>query len=196
MKEVYIGIDTHKDTNKFAYAFSGRDPAKLIGSVSADLNRTLDALRRFQKKHSLAKEQLHICYEAGPTGFVLARRLVKLDYECIVVAPSKTPQKSGDRVRTDRREARKLAHYLRSGDLTAVHIPDVEDEVIRDVCCGCTDAVQGVKRTKQQLTGFLLHNGCRYKGKSSWTEAHMRYWREPISGRCRSCWDTRMLRRR
>ena len=60
MREVYIGIDAHKETNKLAYAFGGRDPAKLIGSVSADLNRTLDALRKFQKKHDLAKEQLHI----------------------------------------------------------------------------------------------------------------------------------------
>jgi transposase len=180
MSGVYIGIDTHKDTNKLAYAFSGRDPAKLIGSVSADLNRTLDALRKFQKKHELSKDQLHICYEAGPTGFVLARRLIGLGYDCIVVAPSKTPQKSGDRVRTDRRDARKLAHYLRSGDLTAVHIPDVEDEVIRDVCRGRTDAVQEVKRTKQQLMGFMLRNGYRYNGKSHWSEPHMRYLRELV----------------
>ena len=93
MKEVYIGIDAHKETNKLAYAADGREPAKLVGSVSADLNRTLESLRKFQKKHNLTKEQLHICYEAGPTGFVLARRLIKLGYDCVVVAPSKTPKK-------------------------------------------------------------------------------------------------------
>lgn len=180
MTKVYIGIDTHKDSNKLAYAADGREPAKLIGSVSADLNRTVDAMRKFQKKHDLKKEQLHICYEAGPTGFVLARRLIHLGYDCTVVAPSKTPQKSGDKVRTDRRDARKLAHYHRSGDLTAVHIPDVDDEVIRDVCRGRTDAVQEVKRCKQQLMGFLLRNGYRYTGKAHWTDAHMRYLRELV----------------
>jgi transposase len=103
MKEVYIGIDAHKESNQLAYAFEGREKATLIGKVSADLNRTLDTLRKFQKKHDLTKEQLHICYEAGPTGFVLARRLIGLGYDCIVIAPSKTPKKSGDKVRTDRR---------------------------------------------------------------------------------------------
>ena len=96
MKEVYIGIDAHKDSNTLAYAFAGRDEPRLVGKVSADLNRTLDALRRFQKKHDLAKERLHICYEAGPTGFTLVRRLLGLGYDCIVVAPSKIPSKSGD----------------------------------------------------------------------------------------------------
>jgi transposase len=94
MNEVYIGIDTHKETNKLAYAADGREQAKLIGSVSADLNRTVDSLRSFQKKHGLNKEQLHICYEAGPTEFVLARRLIKLGYDCVVVAPSLIPTKS------------------------------------------------------------------------------------------------------
>jgi transposase len=180
MNEVYIGIDAHKETNKLAYAADGREPAKQIGTVSADLNRTLESLRKFQKKHTLTKEQLHICYEAGPTGFVLARRLIKLGYDCVVVAPSKTPKKSGDKVRTDRRDARKLAHYLRSGDLTAIHIPDVDDEVIRDVCRGRTDAVQEVKRSKQQLLSFLLRNGYRYSGSAHWSEPHMRYLRELV----------------
>lgn len=180
MNEVYIGIDTHKESNVLASAFAGRDEPKLIGKVSADLNRTLDALRKFQRKHSLTKEQLHICYEAGPTGFVLARRLIGLGYNCIVIAPSKTPSKPGDKVRTDRRDARKLARLHRAGELTAVHIPDVEDEVIRDVCRGRTDAVQEVKRCKQQLLAFLLRNGYRYSGKAHWSEPHMRYLRELV----------------
>jgi transposase len=180
MTKVYIGIDTHKDSNVLASAFAGRDKPQHLGKVSADLDRFLAWLRKFQKQHDLAKEEIALCYEAGPTGFVLARRLIKLGYDCVVIAPSKTPRKSGDKVRTDRRDARKLAHYLRSGDLTAVHIPDVEDEVIRDVCRGRTDAVQEVKRCKQQLMGFLLRNGYRYTGKAHWTEAHMRYLRELV----------------
>ncbi len=180
MNEVYIGIDTHKESNVLASAFDGRDEPRLIGKVSADLNRTLDALRKFQKKHDLTKDQVHICYEAGPTGFVLARRLIKLGYDCIVVAPSKIPTKSGDKVKTDRRDARKLARLHRAGELKGIHIPDVEDEVIRDVCRGRTDSVQVVKRTKQQLGGFLLRNGYHYKGGTNWTEAHMRYLRELV----------------
>ena len=79
---------------------------------------------------------------------MLARRLIKLGFDCIVVAPSKIPSKPGDKVKTDRRDARKLARLHRAGELTAVHIPDVEDEVIRDVCRGRTDAVNVLAQAK------------------------------------------------
>ncbi len=180
MEKVYVGIDSHKETNLLARAFEGRDKPENIGRVSADLNRTVDAIRAFMKKHGLAKEQLHICYEAGPTGFVLARRLIHLGFDCIVVEPSKIPERSGDKVKTDRRDARKLARLHRAGELVAVHIPDVEDEVIRDVCRARTDAVNATVRAKKQLLGFLLRNGYRYTGKATWTEAHMRYLRELV----------------
>lgn len=180
MTQVYIGIDTHKATNQLAHAFEGRDKPENIGRVSADLNGTVDAIRRFQKKHDLKKDQLHICYEAGPTGFVLARRLIKLGYDCIVVAPSKIPTASGDKIKTDKRDARKLARLHRAGELTAVHVPDVADEAIRDVCRARTDAVNAKVRAKKQLLGFLLRNGYHYKGKANWTEAHMRYLRELV----------------
>lgn len=180
MTKVYLGIDAHKESNALASAFAGRDKPQYLGKASADLNGFLDRLRKFQKQHDLNKDEIGLCYEAGPTGFVLARRLIKLGYDCIVVAPSKTPTKSGDKVKTDRRDACKLARLLRAGELTAVHIPDVEDEVIRDVCRGRTDAVQEVKRTKQQLMAFLLRNGYRYTGKAHWSEPHMRYLRELV----------------
>ena len=81
-----------------------------------------------------------LCYEAGPTGFVLARRLIGLGFDCIVAAPSLIPVQKGNRLKTDKRDARKLAKLLRSNDLTPVYIPDVADEVIRDVCRGRTDS--------------------------------------------------------
>ncbi len=180
MKEVYVGIDAHKEENMFGSAFAGREKEELIGKCSADLNRTVSFIRNFMKKNNLAKQQLHICYEAGPTGFVLARRLIKLGFDCQVVAPSKIPECSGNKVKTDRLDARKLARLHRAGELVAVHIPDVEDEAVRDVCRGRTDAVNEVKRTKQQLQGFMLRNGYRYKGTANWTEAHMRYLRELV----------------
>lgn len=180
MKKLYIGIDAHKDSNVVALAFSGQEAPALYGKVSADLDRFLAALRKIKKQHELEKDEILICYEAGPTGFVLARRLIKLGYECYVVAPSKIPSRSGDRVKTDRRDARKLARFLRAGELEGIHIPSVEDEVIRDVCRGRTDAVNELARTKKQLMGFLLRNGYRYKGQARWTEAHMRYLRELV----------------
>jgi transposase len=180
MTKVYLGIDAHKESNALASAFSGRDEPQYLGKVSADLNRFLERLRKFQKQHDLKKDEIELCYEAGPTGFVLARRLIKLGYVCIVVAPSKTPIKSGDKIKTDRRDACKLARLLRAGELTGVHIPDMEDEVIRDVCRGRTDAVQEMRRTKQQLLAFLLRNGYRYPGKVHWSEPHMRYLRELV----------------
>lgn len=180
MKEVYVGIDVHKDENVFGLACNDRTPPELMGQCSTDLNRTITFIRRLMKKYDLAKEQMHFVYEAGPTGFVLARRLIELGFDCIIAAPSKIAKKSGDQVKTDKRDACKLAHLHRAGDLVAVHIPDVEDEVIRDVCRGRTDAVNEVKRTKQQLQGFMLRNGYRYKGTANWTQAHMRYLRELV----------------
>ncbi len=180
MKKVYIGIDAHKESNTVALAFAGSEPPELYGKVSADLRGFEATLRKILKKYDLSKEDIALCYEAGPTGFVLVRRLLKLGFECIVVAPSKIPSQSGDRVKTDRRDARKLARLFRAGELSGIHIPDVEDEVIRDVCRGRTDAVNTLARTKKQLLSFLLRNGYHYKGKAHWTEAHMRYLRELV----------------
>jgi transposase len=180
MTKVYIGIDAHKDSNVLALAFVGNEPPELYGKATADLKAFEAVLRRIMKKYNLSKEDMALCYEAGPTGFVLARRLIKLGFECIVVAPSKIPAKSGDRVKTDRRDARKLARLHRAGELEGIHIPSVEDEVIRDVCRGRTDAVNSTARTKKQLLSFLLRNGYRYKGKAHWGEPHMRYLRELV----------------
>lgn len=179
MKKLSIGIDAHKVLNVIGLAFDDMGKPVLYGKVSADLNRTVEAIRKILKKYELQKEDVKICYEAGPTGFVLARRLIKLGFECIVVAPSLVPTKSGEQ-KTDRRDARKLAGLFRAGELTAVHIPDQEDEVIRDVCRGRTDAAQELARTKKQLLSFLLRNGYHYTGKANWTEAHMRYLRELV----------------
>ena len=180
MKKLSIGIDAHKVSNVIGLAFNDMDEPILYGKVSADLNRTVDAIRKILKKYDLKKEEVIICYEAGPTGFVLARRLIKLGFECIVIAPSMVPTKPGVKNKTDRRDARKLANYLRANDLVAVHIPDLEDEVIRDVCRGRTDAAQELARTKKQLLSFLLRNGYHYTGKANWTEAHKRYLRELV----------------
>jgi hypothetical protein len=180
MHEVYIGLDVHKAQMQIALAFSGRREVESYGKASTDVESFLAVLRRILKKHDLTKKRVAIYYEAGPTGFVLARRLRTLGYECEVVAPSFIPTRASDRVKTDRRDAKNLASLFRAGELIAVHVPDVEDEVIRDVGRSRTDAVEVQTRAKQQLSALLLRNGYHYKGKSTWSEPHMRYLREQI----------------
>jgi transposase len=97
-----------------------------------------------------------------------------------VVAPSLTPKRSGERVKTDRRDARKLARLLRAGELTAVYIPEATDEAMRDLCRARSDAVDDRRRSRHRLKGFLLRHGYRYQGKSSWSAAHERYLRELV----------------
>lgn len=111
---------------------------------------------------------------------MLARFLKKKGIACDVVAPSLTPKGSGDKIKTDRRDARMLARLHRAGELTPVHVPDERDEAIRDLCRARTDAVQDQRSGRNQLKAFLLRNGYRYGEKSSWTAAHMRYLRELI----------------
>jgi transposase len=180
MTKVYIGLDAHKASILIALAFAGRGDPELYGKASADLDSFLKILRRIMEKYQLTKEEVALCYEAGPTGFVLVRRLRHLGFTCEVVAPSLIPVRSSDRVKTDRRDARKLAKLFRAGELTFVHVPDVADEVIRDVCRARTDAVDVQTRSRQQLGALLLRNGYHYTGGSNWTEAHMRYLRELV----------------
>lgn len=180
MTKAYIGLDVHKTTISIAIAFFKEHATINYGKCSSDINCLVKALRKLQKKYSLKKEELKVCYEAGPCGFTLVRHLLRMGYDAIVVAPSLIPKRSGDRIKTDKRDAQKLAHYHRSHELTSVHVPDVSDEVIRDLCRARTDAVDTLKRNKQRLTAFLLRNGHHYTGKSNWTDAHMRYLRELV----------------
>lgn len=151
---------------------------RTYGTVSSDLGVLEKTMRRIKKAHPDC--ELRVCYEAGPTGFVIARRFAQLGIDCIVVAPSLIPTRSGDRVKTDKRDAVKLARLHRAGELTAVNVPHVEDEAMRDLCRARTDAVQDLRRSRAQLKAFMLRNGYRYSGKSSWTEAHKRYLRELV----------------
>jgi transposase len=108
---------------------------------------------------------MEVCYEAGPCGFVIARRLRQLGVPCIVVAPSMTPRRSGERIKTDRRDAVKLARLLRAGELKAIYIAEPTDKAIRDLCRARTDAVDDLRRSRHRLKALLLRHGYRYHGK-------------------------------
>jgi transposase len=122
--------------------------------------------------------ELKIAYEAGPCGFTLYRRLTQLGYACEVVAPSLIPQKAGDKVKTDRRDSKKLVRLNRAGELTPVYVPHEADEAIRDLCRARSDSTGDLKGSKQRLKAFMLRNGYAYEGKTSWNESHMNYLRE------------------
>jgi len=170
--KLYLGLDVHKNSIVAATALA--DGSELLsygkwGGANLSVERSLLKVR---KKFGVDKSEISIVYEAGPSGFVLARRMLQLGYHCILVAPSEFPSKAGDRVKTDKRDARKLARLHRAGELDAIHIPEARDEAVRDLCWARTDAMQALARAKQQLGMFMLRNGNRYDGKPHCTQAH------------------------
>lgn len=175
---IFVGLDVHAQRISVAVAESGRGEARHYGTIPHDLHALERMLAKLRRAHPHAT--LDLCYEAGPTGFVLARRLAQLHVPCSVVAPSLIPHRSGERIKTDRRDALKLARLHRAGELTAVHVPEATDEAMRDLCRARTDAVQDLRRGRAQLKAFLLRHGYRYTGKSAWSEAHRRYLRELV----------------
>lgn len=164
----FIGLDVHKDSIAIAVAEAGRDSAKYLGAIPSDTTRLRSRLKRFGDPSSV-----HVCYEAGPTGYGLYRKLLEWGYRCDVIAPGKTPRRVTDRVKTDRRDAERLAHFLRSGDLTAIRVPTEEEEAMRDLLRAREDAKQAEKRAKKQLAMFLLRHGRVWTGQSNWTLKHM-----------------------
>jgi transposase len=167
---VYVGLDVHKDSIAIAVARPGRQPAKKWKTMPYDGTRLLKALKMLAPEG----QPLKVCYEAGPTGFGLCRRLRKAGVDCIVVAPSLVPGKPGDRVKTDRRDAEKLAHFLRSGDLTEVHVPDEAVEAVRDLERARGDAKRAERVARQQLGKFLLRHDRPWDGKA-WTQKHLNW---------------------
>ena len=166
----FLGLDVHAETIAIAVA----EPGGEVRSLGTIANRE-DSIRKFIKKLG-SPEQLRACYEAGPTGFVLYWQLTQLGVDCVVVAPSLVPKKPGDRVKTDRRDALKLARSHRSGDLTAVWVPDEASEALRDLVRQREAAKQDQLRARHRLTKFLLRTGQRSPlGLKPWTERYMRW---------------------
>lgn len=164
----YVGLDVHKDSIVIAVADEGRGAVREIGTFASDWQSLHKPLTRLAKGFTLT-----ICYEAGPTGFELHRRLVDAGYKCHVVAPSLIPSKPGERIKTDRRDAAKLARCLRAGDLTPVYVPDEETEALRDLERARTAAKTAETTAKHQLAKFLLRHGRRFEGGSNWTQRHL-----------------------
>src|ERR1041385_3564491 len=128
-KVLYVGLDVHKESIVVATAPQGDTEAQPYSKIGG----TLEALAKLIKKMHQPEVELRFVYEAGPCGYVIYRHLKKRDYFCEVIAPSLIPTKASDRVKTDRRDARQLARLFRAGELTAIYVPDEEDEAVRDL---------------------------------------------------------------
>lgn len=172
----YVGLDVHKETIVVAIAKAGRAEAMQYGEIA----HTTEAIKKLAKKMSAQGEQVLFCYEAGPCGYGIYWQLHEMGQECMVVAPSLIPRKAGDRIKTDRRDAVTLARLSRAGELTAVWVPDKEQEAVRDLTRAREDMKAMERHARQQLGAFLLRHGKSYSGKSTWTQAHFR-WMEELS---------------
>ena len=155
-----------------------------LGTYPHDVAKLIKRLTKLEADVS----RLRVCYEAGPTGFGLSRRLNKAGIKCVVIAPSLVPQQAGDRIKTDRRDARRLAHFLRSGDLTEVWVPDEQTEALRDLERSRDDAKNAERVARHQLDKFLLRNERVFPEGRSWTLRHSAWLRQQkFADPCKQC---------
>lgn len=154
-----------------AVARAGRDAPEPRGEIANRPKTVAKLLGRLNQE--FGGEVLLFCYEAGPCGYGLYRQLLALGQDCQVVAPSLIPKKPGERIKTDRRDASKLAQALRSGDLTAVWVPDEEQEAMRDLTRARDDLKAQERKARQQLNAYVLRHGQSWPvNRTRWTKTH------------------------
>ncbi len=170
--EAFIGFDTAKKKHAVAIAEDGRNgEIRYLGEIDSSPATVEKVIGKLAERYA----KLHVCYEAGPTGYGLYRQVKALGHECAVVAPSLIPRKSGERIKTNRRDAVTLARSLRAGDLTSVWVPDAIHEAVRDLSRAREAAGEDVRKKRQQLLSFLLRHGRIFSGRKHWSLAHRRW---------------------
>jgi len=176
---LFIGLDTHKEFNEVAYIeeHRGSQPVHL-GRFSSSKVAVQKLVRQFESKYPGAT--LHFVYEAGPCGYWIYRLITSLGHCCYVVAPSLIPKKPGEKIKTDKRDALKLAKLLKSEDLTPIYVPEPEDEAVRDLSRAREIAMKDLKDAKYQLKALLLRNNINYKGTANWSQKHLRWLTELV----------------
>ncbi|HIJ52343.1 MAG TPA: IS110 family transposase [Planctomycetes bacterium] len=169
----YIAMDTHKKEHKVALHYPGDEQIVrfVVKNTARDIKKMVTRVTR------QAPADVVFCYEAGVCGFTLKRRIEVLGCKCAVIAPSLTPIKPGDRVKTDRRDATKLLAMLMAGLLTEVHAPDQKQEAARELTRCRQAAQENLKRLRHQLLKFLTRHGYVYTDGEHWTQKHLRWLR-------------------
>ena len=158
----FVGLDLHKGSITVAIALPGRDEPQYQGEIAHEPKAIQKWLNRLSAEFDGAL--LLFCYEAGPCGYGLYRQLLEAGHAGQVVAPSLIPKKPGERIKTDRRDALRLAQLLRSGDLTPVWVPDAEQEAMRDLTRARDDMKSQERKARQQLNAFVLRHGRHWPG--------------------------------
>jgi len=159
-------MDVHKATIS-AGVLTAESPSPVVDKISSDEEAVRRLVGRFEDP-----TKVWACYEAGPTGYELARLLRGLGVRCEVIAPSLIPSRPGDRVKTDRRDAARLAVLFRAGQLTSVRVPTVAEEAVRDLCRARADMVIDQTRARHRLGKFLLRHGRVWRDGDNWTLKH------------------------
>ena len=168
----YVGMDVHKDSIVITIADQDRDgEVRFYGMIPNSMDQLDKVLRKLISQNAA----LRCVYEAGPCGYHIYRHLTGNGIDCTVVAPALIPKKSGDRVKTDRRDSETLARLHRAGELTAVYVPAPEDEALRDLVRAREDVQKALRAAKQQLGSFLLRYNYIHSGKTKWTKAHFNW---------------------
>ena len=176
---VFIGIDTHTSFIEVAYIEDVRGVKPIhLGKNPSTKQSVTKLVRRFESKYPHAT--LHFVYEAGPCGYWIYRLITSLGHCCYVIAPSLIPKKPGDKIKTDKRDAMNLAKLLKSEDLTAIYVPEPEDEAVRDLSRARETAMKDLNDGKYQLKALLLRNNITAKVKDNWSKQHLRWLTELI----------------
>lgn len=162
-----VGLDVHKASIVAAVLPYGR--SEVTEKLSIENHpKAIEKLVNRITRHGTAE----FVYEAGPCGYQIHRQITGLGFKCAVIAPSLTPVRPGDRVKTDARDAENLARFYRSGDLTEIRVPTRESEAARDLPRAREDALADRLRARHRLLKFLLRQGRTYQGATNWTMAH------------------------
>ncbi len=163
---IHLGLDVHKDSISAGILNPGHETPD-VEKIFHDEESVRRLIGRFPDPR-----RVRACYEAGPTGYDLARLLLAMGVRCEVIAPSMIPKAPGDRVKTDTRDCRRLARLHRAGELVAIRIPTPTEEAVRDLCRTRADMVEDLTRARNRLTKFLLRHSRVWRGGSNWTVKH------------------------
>jgi transposase len=166
---IWVGLDVHKDSITSAVLAPGAEAPVLDRWFHDE-----PSVRRFVKALGDPRS-VRCCYEAGPTGYGLARLLGRLGVATEVIAPSRIPVAPGPKIKTDARDARRLVHLYRVGELTPIHIPTEAEEAIRDLVRTRGDLVIDRQRARHRLNTFLLRHGEVFRAAQNWSIAHERW---------------------